>query len=917
MIQVYLDGQRLDTPQDLAVGVTVSIADIEDVATTVGSFSNTVDIPVTDNNRRVFMHADEALSTTRFNAEEHRASIVVGGVTLIEGKAYIEKSTISNGGSFSLQIVGGEFDWVAKIKDKKMNEISSDKSLMEFGRYSTVKQSIDAEKVKRCFFALVEHGGWWAEMSDAEADNQSDDSDDKLVRRSWATYNDLVPFVSLKHLLAVLFDGYTVDYVTQGAWSFDMSDFYVTGAYKEDDDVDIVEEQNDFLITYNFRYEGTEYSRALIKSGETPLLPGWDTIEEDDNNRVEIISAGRGIENITFNPSRDDVKVAFLLKVRMRSTLDWCLQSMPIGGTAYKVCPFELPLFGDEVRFHNREETVCAFDITDSIEWKNKTRLTYEGRGSFGASYPYTLQTEAELLEIQNDSDGVFAQAGLFALDLPNAELFSAVGFLVTATFSGYNQQEGGEFARVINLTCRTNYLPGVAGTRRILLRGFVQNYTGKDEDGLNVTNKFIRCDIFVQRRSNNHIWRLRETGTFEDVTSNFDKEALGYRATLYYLSDAQSLTFNADVITPTLRVSPQTETLDRCSIATFVDCSRISEHPDGETNSNLYVTPLEGCELSPKFKGIQAVSGEGLSVNDVGGDGLATDFIKAIAQLFNLRYLTNPDSKRITVIPGDAFYTGDVVDWRGRIDETKEITVADLVDSVGTGFQLRFDDSGEPTSEYNKYVTMPLGGYDFSAFKTSVLSEPMESKNAIFNAALFVDAKKVFDAQTTSVQMLRLCTEDEQTAASEVEPGDWPRTIVTVVKDDSGEFVTDTLRTNRILDNYVQPRLDFTGANGGSPVAFSELGQVSPDLYVGGRYIHYQRQANIYREGRRITCYCRLEAQEVEALRKYSMHPTLNFRSRYMLRINGEDVPCRLESVEFETSNASHKCQFITSKFA
>lgn len=103
------------------------------------------------------------------------------------------------------------------------------------------------------------------------------------------------------------------------------------------------------------------------------------------------------------------------------------------------------------------------------------------------------------------------------------------------------------------------------------------------------------------------------------------------------------------------------------------------------------------------------------------------------------------------------------------------------------------------------------------------------------------------------------------------------------------------------LIHNYVQPI--FSVKDDKESISFGG---------AEGLHKYYDKQVDIWNYGKRITCYCRVEPQEIESLRKADTS-VVDFRSRFKLKIDGEDIYCRLESIEnYEPQNATHKCTFI-----
>ena len=133
------------------------------------------------------------------------------------------------------------------------------------------------------------------------------------------------------------------------------------------------------------------------------------------------------------------------------------------------------------------------------------------------------------------------------------------------------------------------------------------------------------------------------------------------------------------------------------------------------------------------------------------------------------------------------------------------------------------------------------------------------------------------------------------------------PRTLVQLMAPtaDPSDYVQYVGSTG-LLEQYLQPVFTVTESEKGTTISFADNGGAE------GLHNYYDKQVDIWNYGKRITCYCRVEPQEIESLRKANTS-VVDFRSKFKLNIDGEDIYCRLESIEnYEPQNATHKCTFI-----
>ncbi|MBQ2418138.1 MAG: hypothetical protein II282_08105, partial [Alistipes sp.] len=280
MVDFYLDGQRLDMPEDTSIGLNVGLSYIEDPTLARASYTQTIKVPRTPHNAEIFGFTEQVLSDKIYNHEEHTMSIIQDGVELISGKVYLESVTDTD---YSVQVVGNEFDWLERIRDKKLNEIDS-ATISKFKKYEA-QTTTEREAV---FFALTEHGKWWQNI------------DDETVKREWATYADLVPFVQTSTALQSIFKGYDIN---AGSISYMLTQLYTTGQWKVPDNAEVLAADNTFKLSC----AGNNVNGVIYNGEEVAVVGGkitansgivqvdvFDT-KDDDPNGIIVMEGGYGV----------------------------------------------------------------------------------------------------------------------------------------------------------------------------------------------------------------------------------------------------------------------------------------------------------------------------------------------------------------------------------------------------------------------------------------------------------------------------------------------------------------------------------------------------------------------------------------------------------------------------------------------
>lgn len=836
MIEVYLDNEQLEVAEDVSIGLSVSVASIEDPISASASYTQTIDVPRTTHNEAIFGHTEQILSPDIFNHSEHTAAVYEDGVELIKGKAYFEGATDTH---YKLQIVGNEFDWLERIKDKKLNEIDSE-VVSQFREYETMTE----EQRKAVFFGLLDHGCWWQEI------------EDETIRREWATYADLVPFVGLTAILRSIFKGYTID---TGSVTELLSRLYVTGQWKRPDNADVLAEDNAFELSCNGRN-----IREVVVNGETNEVvggkltdsnPQWievfDTIEQSKGNIVmEAYEESVGGESIThyspnFEPT-EALRTAYKLHLKYTSSMAYR------GALGYA--------FADTVHFGGAP--VARLTLNDGVHWLDGAEALNVGlfRESKITPQPANIvPTDDEMTD--------------FYLELSDPSMYTEVVQISWRGF-GYTEREV-KYTTIANITSERTFF------RAACYFDFAIENRPKAAIGL----KTKYGDIVIIGDAE-QAWEVLDFKTIvlkKPCTNEDEVREVAVR--LLNNSDVSSVTFDVNLLTMGYDV-PEMGT----SLPIGFSCS-------GGTGGNEILFNVNEATIEPVFNFSPKLYDD-ISLNDVGGDIEATETLKAIMQLLNLRIYANSDTKTVHILPYSEFYSNDVVDWSDRIDRDKGVEITTVGDDIGKAFKLTYAEENSVVAEYNQRHKDPYLSWHTPLVNKMNQTE-YELQNSAFNPPMSISARRVFPNSESEYSILQVAGDDAQDNQTNVDLANIPRTLVMIQT--SAENNLMYFGNRGLIHYYVQPI--FAVTDGAKSISFSG---------EQGLHKYYDKQVDIWNYGKRITCYCRVEPQEVESLRKADTS-VVDFRSKFKLKIDGEDIYCRLESIEnYEPQNATHKCTFI-----
>lgn len=849
MIEVYLDGQRLEMPDNTSIGLNVGIASIEDPISASASYSQTIKVPMTPHNAYVFGHAEQILSPEIFNHSEHIAAVYQDGVELIKGKAWLDGVTDMD---YSIQIVGNEFDWLQAIKDKKLNELDSE-VISRFQIY----QVLEAQGMLDVFFALVEHGCWWQDIGE------------ETVRREWATYADLVPFVRLSKILQTIFKGYTIN---AGAVADMLTRLYVTGHWKKPDNAEILSEDNYFRMSSaanNLSEVSIGDDTHIVVGGKitdtTPITVNvFDTVDEHPSKGaivMETMGVQVGDDTIShyipnYEPT-EALTTAFRLRLRYTSTM---VPNSTNGNYA----------FANEVYFKGQQ--IAQLSLEDGeVYLENGAEPLNAG-----------LFRESSATIRPEDITPTETEKSDFYIELSDGSMYTEVVQIAWKRYYTAIETQYTTLATINNETkvhfraaCHFDYNINIQEDSRT-------------RAAIGLKTKYGDIVVIGDAEQAYEVLDFSNYALQKKECANADEVRL-CNVRLFNFQSVNSVTFNVDVLTLGYDIPSVGSSLSVGFASSVI--------PNGEVLVNV----LDG-EIEPVFN-FTRKWGDGISLNDVAGEAVATDVLKGVMQLFNLRIYANSDTKIVHILPYSEFYTSDVVDWSNRIDKDKGIEITAIGDNVGKSFRLTYREDNPNIAEYNQRHPEP-----YMSWKVDLLNKQNNTEvelQSAFNPPININARRIFPNSEAQYEILQLAGEAEQDTMGAFDIAQLPQTIVLA---QSGEDEDRLLYYGNkgLISLYVQPRLVAVDGVSEETISFSDKGGVE------GQHTFYDKQVDVWNYGKRIVCYCHIYPQEIDSLRKAGTS-VVDFRSRFKLNINGEDIYCRLENIEnYEPQNATHKCTFI-----
>ena len=847
MIDIYLDGVQLEVPQDISIGLNLGIADFADPVTASGAYTQTVEIPRTPHNDKVFKFSGEVLSAEMFNHTEHTARIVEDGCELVEGRAFLEGVSQT---SYNIQVVGEEIGWVENIRDKKLSEIEGE----VIGRFQPDEWDeiigSSVEIYPKLSFVMMQHGHWYQ------------DTDDKPMRRTWATYNDLIPIVKLHTLLEHCFAGHTI--VASDAMRKALHQTYVSMGWKAYEEASILADDMGFELTSKLlgANEDGELTATITPDDRIAKLSVFDTIEEDKNSVLSTATDSDGI-SVGFVPTRE-CAMALEIKTRFQTSTAFSTSVYQDEDGGWDDVAMGNPSFADQLYTGATEVfPFVQFSVEDSLEWRGRILL---GPSDYYKSI-YTRHTYSSF-----DEDLAPSNMPLCYVEVDNPEMYESIGYYFQYYYTGRGQSVSDDFIR-------RAYRPTCASvTKRQFVRtnqSVGSDSEGRDQYSLSIYPALRGKDgnLYVYIRPNPDIGQAKAEGV-----------------RVYTFSDNQRLTFDVALKAPTRLYQTRQHPINRLYFGS-------STYPDEE----ITVYGTEGGSLKPSFEWGVPIR-EGVKLSDVGGDALAEDMLRSIMQLYNLVIYTNPKTKQVHLYSFADFWNNNIVDWSDRIDLDSDISVSAMGDTIGKSVTLQYADGSPRIDYYNDRHSLPYFAYK-KALSNKMTKEEKEIANSLFTPAYMAKVAEEFGSGEGKVPAV--AKKGEEGNVLDFNLADVPHTLVLIPEgEESADSAHLPIRTDVFGDvGYIQPPMSAV-IDGVATLSFADKDGIE------GLHKHYDKQITLWEKAKRVTCYCRVEAWEIEALRYNAEN--INFRSLFHLNVNGEDIYGRLESIEYEPTNTTNKCTFI-----
>lgn len=319
----------------------------------------------------------------------------------------------------------------------------------------------------------------------------------------------------------------------------------------------------------------------------------------------------------------------------------------------------------------------------------------------------------------------------------------------------------------------------------------------------------------------------------------------------------------------------------------------------------DMEVTVLAGCSIQPVFYPHPPLIGTltGGDIADLPYTG--EELLAALQRLFDLCVLTDPMYKVAYIEPRCNFYNREVVDLTERIDTSVPIVVEELGDDTSRTLRLAYRLGDEAVEEWKGQTGERFGEWSAPIYNLFAKDGARSLENNLFVASL---SERGGVALAPSASLISTKSNSKR-GHETVQNLNFPTKIISFrgMCDLPDGELWDYPRSG----DKRYPLLTFfdDGSLGGAPhsLLFEDRDGVE------GLHKWWDDRVDTLNHSRRLSVRVRLLAAEVE----WIVNPSgigFDFRSLYMLRVDGERVLCRLERIcDYNPNEPSVRMLFVT----
>ena len=304
-------------------------------------------------------------------------------------------------------------------------------------------------------------------------------------------------------------------------------------------------------------------------------------------------------------------------------------------------------------------------------------------------------------------------------------------------------------------------------------------------------------------------------------------------------------------------------------------------------------------CTLRPDFSSAPGLNTQ-ISFQDIGRHSIHRIVVlEALQHLFNLRFYTDTEAKKVYIEPRDDFFKlGTPIDWSEKIDHTHPILLSDMAQEIERVRIYKFREADGAVRRLNNTLEEPLGEWHMINNSAATINREKSLPNPPFSATVN-ETEHYPNAPSASI--MQVGDRDDSDAS------------------DRWNF---TPRIVRYCGMHPLPENEQWGfpSNGTSYPLAAFLREDADEGFTLGfedRYGHsglnryYTTQTEQQHRCQYITLYLRLEPHEIESLFQIQKSVPC-IASNFRFQIGGESVLCTLQRIEeYDPRQPSTRCVF------
>jgi len=653
----------LDLSEDFNTSLNFSVKDFNEVSKSSGSYSKTIRVPATNNNKKALLFTNEINATKSLIDSNGFPCIVKSkGLDILKGQLHLTESSLGVNGFDELvfNLKTGNSSWANPISNKNLRDIESNTYLVSSNNIIDSQEfnSLDNEIV----FPLVDNG-LWDLMQDTNGDVENEAS---------VGFDNVKAAFRIKNLLVKIFEseGYTLDsnfFNNQDEWSSD------------------------------FSTEFTDLPSKLVS-----IAPEM-RIHEDDilNSRFEATTELGTLSSYTILDSGEGTSsIAPSFRCYLKSSI---LSNSGIYAYVVDWCPIKLSSIltdvGSTHSYSSNVTTINGLYHPDNQDNLYDSSSTFGSRPFASSVHGYASGTGQPILDYNPERSRITVKkSGYYEISTQSKVSFKWRSPGNTST--SYYLHKPSEFIYTTMLMPAQYADDSIYGTNNNKFGGELFDL---EDDASILIEKSIMNDVTDAEGMATETYRLDNTRI---ELNRFQ-----------YLKAGQEYIVMTATGSKTNATSP-----NHTSKPTLGSVTYVVKEFDISMKLSKSISPLKGksmavynSEATPK-----------VSYREVLPDATCLEFISDVTKMFNLVWSFNPYSNVVTAEPYSSFFDLDA-ETIEALDWTEKSTITNIKQNnvSNSNIILKMNEDGEDASSYTVGGTT-VGVGDFHAqINPDNLSEP------------------------------------------------------------------------------------------------------------------------------------------------------------------------------------------------